>query len=434
MPHLPFSSNMASYTVTDDRGAYATHDSDGRICMPASREWNAPVSRSPTLVKRRATAVHGVDHTIPFNDSHRPALTRSPSAQTILRKPGTPARPATWDASAFCGTTGHLPNSVRVSHMRSARPALASVLSGEAFLVFTDGPTYATPAAVDYDPQCHLASTRRAPHPRWRPMADTPGQRTPKFNGDARAPDQWHDGRSGALVHTSKQLRLVDTTPIGDATIADATPGPGSYPGAEYSDFAPRPRSVRSGSPSGLYQKAQSTFLDGFGREHASVRAATSCFGSGARSDIRETLVDVRGRGRGWIQTMADYTRTPGGATYSALPNDTRVYLTYKGKQQGLSASPGHAAGSRGTPTGSTYSASPGAPRGRPHGCAPHRASHRGPSADDLGVPFMTSDCYLIATEECFPPIASLARSERFTKEAGLHGSQRICMSEVFKY
>ena len=36
MPHLPFSSSLASYTVVDERGAFATHDVDGRIVSPSS--------------------------------------------------------------------------------------------------------------------------------------------------------------------------------------------------------------------------------------------------------------------------------------------------------------------------------------------------------------------------------------------------------------
>jgi|EP00900_Chrysochromulina_parva_P027536 hypothetical protein len=358
MPHLPFSSNFASYTVTDERGACATHDADGRIVMqPASPfETRAAFASHDTLVKTRATAIHDLDHSLPYNGTNRP-IRRNTTFQGVLEGPARassqgkqgaqgnlhlPRRPATHDASAFCGTIGHLHDSVRVGYTRSARPKLATVLSGEALVIYSDGPTYATPAPGDYEPFAHLSSTRQAPQPRWRPKADYPTAapkvhpgslctslepRRPKFIGDARAPDQWHDSRSGSLAHTSNQPRLVDTTPLWNhAGVADATPGPGAYE-ISISDFAPRPRSMHGSQPGALYAASLATRLDGYGREHASVRGSTSCFGSSARSNIRMTLVNLRGE-------KLDYTRTPGGAMYSPLPNDTRVYMVHKGSRE----------------------------------------------------------------------------------------------------
>jgi len=319
MPHLPFSSSAASFAVRDERGAYATHDSDGRIVTPA-----ALFQPSDSLVKRRATAVHDFDNSLTANGEHRP-IGRSNSTVSLLYQ-----RPSTHDSSAFCGTMGHLHNSVRVNHTHSARPMLASVIQGESFVIYADSPTYATPSAVDYEPASHLASTRRAPNSRWRTAFDEPGHRRPKFSGDARAPDQWHDARSGGMPHVSNQPRLVDTTPVGNhARVADATPGPGAYPASEFSDFAPRQRLVRVGSIGGLLATRKTTRLDGFGREHPSVRGCTSSFGSGPRSDIRESFVDGR---RVMIQGLAERTRTPGGAMYSSLTQDSRVYMTHKGQ------------------------------------------------------------------------------------------------------
>ena len=84
---------------------------------------------------------------------------------------------------------------------------------------------------------------------------------------------------------------------------------------------------MHGSQPGALYAASLATRLDGYGREHASVRGSTSCFGSSARSNIRMTLVNLRGE-------KLDYTRTPGGAMYSPLPNDTRVYMVHKGSRE----------------------------------------------------------------------------------------------------
>ena len=306
MPHLPFTCLLPSFAVTDERGANALHDADGLI-IPQT-----PYNVAESLVKRRATAIHNVDHSLPLHGSHRP--------QRV------PKRPTMSASAAFCGTIGQKPDGFRVSAInRSSRPNLAQVCHGESFSFFADMPSFETPSPAHYEPATTVNSTRRAPNASWRGGCDDIVR--PKMMGHVKAAERWHDSRSRAMPHVSSAPRLVDTTPVvNHANIADGTPGPGSYPLSEFSDFAPRPRTVRSGSPAGMYSMSRATSVDGFGKEHASVRGCTSSFGTSGRSDICETWHD-----RGMVRGMPEGTRTPGGATHAATSLQDRVYMTYKG-------------------------------------------------------------------------------------------------------
>ena len=155
--------------------------------------------------------------------------------------------------------------------------------------------------------------------------------------------------------------------------MVDDTPGPGAYPLSEWSDFAPRPREVCVGNPTGRFFQAPGYIspaslekrqppsresrngfftspsresLGAHGRqghaiignpqrsEQSSTRPSTSSFGTGPRSDIRQTHVD-RGRGL-MVHCYAEGTRTPTGASYQPLNVTDRVYLRTYRPQPGM--------------------------------------------------------------------------------------------------
>ena len=287
--HLPFSSILPSFAATDARAAYSVRAYEGSILEPQ------PVIRTnseSTPFKRRATAIHDVDHSLPTNGPHRP---RHASSATRLLKtssgledaappdawvsPALQSRDASrWGTNAFTGSKGHLHDGLRFNLVRPALAEFGSTGSLHG--------SHAEARAGGYVTQHPMARLSPGPgsYNQSELLTHTFAQ-CKRF--DRTVPNDVHHQRSativrpGATPHQATYTRCVDITNPGQANIHDATPGPGAYPLSEWSPFDPRPRTV----PGVPFPASRSSSV-GFGKEHFSVRGATSSFSTGARSDV----------------------------------------------------------------------------------------------------------------------------------------------------
>lgn len=262
--HLPFSSILPSYAVSDARGAFGLRDYDGTIAVaiaePRMRGSPAPTSKRchDLETKRRVASVHDFDRSLTINTGpHRPRhagtatrLLGTPSGtETALPLDGWASRgvrtpqPSRWGTNAFTGSVGHLHDGLRTNFPRAT--------------------------LIEHGCTASLHGSHREAgyhHTTRHPMSPnglvTPGpgaydleQHMPKMFSQLKnfdrsiANDVYHQRkatiiRPGNTPNATTAVRLVDTTSPGQANIHDATPGPGSYPQSEFSQFAPRPRSV----------------------------------------------------------------------------------------------------------------------------------------------------------------------------------------------
>ena len=342
--HLPFASNFASFAVKDARGAFATNDYQGAFqAVP-------PSPGSPeSSVRRRATAIHDKDVSLfAVNGPHRPrraatttgllssrSLSPTLFTQTLSQhstldrgassmgsssiEPRSPSpQPMSWGTSAFCGSIGHTPDVMRIS---AARPAIVGGGTPVPCVV-TRHPCDDPPGPGKYDAAPLLPATFANSQRFDRSVANDV-----RFDREARIV------RPRGIPHVSSAARFVDTTPVTNhAKVADGTPGPGSYPLSEWSDFGPRSRTVHDPP------RPQTTIGTGRtivhrDREQQSVRGSTSSFGSTARTDIRMDYLDAHDgrRGReGRVLGMPDRGRNLTGASYHGFSRDDRVYLRHK--------------------------------------------------------------------------------------------------------
>lgn len=267
--HLPYSSVFPSCAVSvhDSRGARGIRDYQGTFAM------TAPPRSADSTIKRRATAIHDVDHSIssangahrPFKDATTTRLLASNSSSRVVHQSND--RPASWGSNAFTGSTSQMDDVMRTTQVK---PSI--VLGGTPMpCLVTRHPCDDVPGPGKYDPQIALSHS----------FANTaqfgrPARGCPRVDRKARI------SSNGGTPPVSSQPRLVDTTShMNHAKASDATPGPGAYPGSEWSDFAPRVRTIR------CFGRLAAQASIGLHQEHLSVRPSTSSFGSDSRSDIR---------------------------------------------------------------------------------------------------------------------------------------------------